>query len=255
MADLSVEEVLVLRAISRRKDQLLVYNDVRHVFETWPIFRHFINSISHYVLVSDNKEFLLTDVGNAALKAELNYVGEGDFIGTWSGATYWPLSPRPKDVAIFDIAHSLSKICRFNGHCRDFYSVAEHSVHVADIVYKWTANKRAALYAILHDASEAFCHDLVRPIKRSIIGYKDIEIKNMAAIHKRFDLGEPEESIVRDIRKADNAMLTLEHDEIINRPVRPWQLDEDADPGIGIMCLPPDKAADLFLRKWTEYST
>ena len=60
------------------------------------------------------------------------------------------LDPRAEDVSIEDIAHALTNLCRYNGHCRPFYSVAEHCVHVADLC-------RPELHyaALLHDAAEA----------------------------------------------------------------------------------------------------
>ena len=54
-----------------------------------------------------------------------------DWIQTYSGKKFYPLDPRPEDIDIRDIAHALSLNCRFNGHCRCFYSVAEHSVGVS----------------------------------------------------------------------------------------------------------------------------
>lgn len=70
---------------------------------------------------------------------------------TFSGALYWPMDPRPEDVNILDIAHSLSMQCRYTGHVSKFYSVAEHSVHVSNIV-----PKELAMCGLLHDATEAY---------------------------------------------------------------------------------------------------
>ena len=55
----------------------------------------------------------------------------GDFIQTYSGIEFYPLDPRIEEVKLLDIAHALSNICRFTGHCNEFYSVAQHSVLVS----------------------------------------------------------------------------------------------------------------------------
>src|SRR5487761_1741512 len=46
---------------------------------------------------------------------------KGDWIATFTGRAFWPLDPRPEDVVIEDIAHALSMLCRYGGHCRRFY--------------------------------------------------------------------------------------------------------------------------------------
>lgn len=56
----------------------------------------------------------------------------GDWMQTASGRMFWPVDPRPEDVEINDIAHALSLTCRYCGHVREFYSVAQHSVLVSD---------------------------------------------------------------------------------------------------------------------------
>lgn len=69
---------------------------------------------------------------------------------TYTGRTFYPFDPRPEDICIEDIAHSLSNMCRFCGHVREFYSVAEHSVRGASHLYGLNA-----LQFLLHDAAEA----------------------------------------------------------------------------------------------------
>lgn len=118
----------------------------------------------------------------------------GPWTITHSGGRFYFLDPRPEDVSIQSIAAALSKICRYNGHCRQFYSVAEHSTH-ASFRPRVLSVKR---WALLHDAAEAYVGDMVRPLKQSLPQFREIEDRIMAAIAERFDLGPfPEE--VREI--------------------------------------------------------
>lgn len=134
---------------------------------------------------------------------------------TYTGVEFWPLDPRPEEIRIEDIAHALSMQCRFAGHCSQFYSVAEHSVRVAEL-----CPSKDQLWALLHDASEAYLVDLPLPIKRhSEIGthYQEAEERLMRVICERFELPvEQPESVAR----ADKAMLCVEARELL--PVNSW---------------------------------
>lgn len=98
-------------------------------------------------------------------------------IKTFCGKRFILSTPTPAMVDIIDIAHSLSLQTRFVGHVREFYSVAQHCVHVADRVLAAGASPRVALQALLHDATEAYTGDLSRPLKvdlgRSFAQYEE----------------------------------------------------------------------------------
>ena len=82
------------------------------------------------------------------------------WIQTYTGGKFHLLAPRQEEINIVDIAHALSMMCRFTGHVRRFYSVSEHSWHASYLV-----PKQDALWALLHDASEAYMADMNRPLK------------------------------------------------------------------------------------------
>jgi len=87
------------------------------------------------------------------------------WIETRSGVRFSLSSPRPEDVRIEDVAHGLALLCRYNGQCDRFYSVAEHSVLCACLA-KWcgeSADMRMA--CLLHDAAEAYIGDFSGPLK------------------------------------------------------------------------------------------
>jgi hypothetical protein len=106
----------------------------------------------------------------------------------------YPLNPRVDDVCVDDIAHALAMQTRFTGHCRRFYSVAQHSVHVSHV-----CDRRDALWGLLHDASEAYLSDVSRPVKRlpEMSEYRSAEQRLLAVICERFGLPEAEPPSVK----------------------------------------------------------
>ena len=110
-------------------------------------------------------------------------------------------------IDIVDIAHALGNLCRFTGHCRRFYSVAEHSVHVSRMM-----PDDLALVGLLHDATEAYCADLARPLKQLVPDYRAVEDAIWQAVAEKFGL--PVE-MPAAIKTADMAMLKLEVDHLL----------------------------------------
>lgn len=124
------------------------------------------------------------------------------YISTFSGKMFHPFDPRPDQIDIRDIAHGLSLLCRFSGQCPDFYSVAEHSIYVANRL-----PEDLKLAGLLHDASEAYLADLPRPVKVGLPEYKTIEMNVEAVIAEKFGLPFPTPSRVMTV---DRELLKLE---------------------------------------------
>lgn len=124
-----------------------------------------------------------------------------NFMTTISGKRINYENPTVEMFDITDIAHSLSNICRFGGHIRRHYSVAQHSVMVSNLV-----PHHLALAALLHDASEAYLSDIVRPAKRMLPQYKDLELKFQGVLEERFAVTFDHE----EIHIADNKALYAE---------------------------------------------
>lgn len=133
---------------------------------------------------------------------------KGSIITHPTGERFWPLEPELTKIHAVDIAHALSNICRYAGHVSKFYSVAEHSCRVYQLVSK--ENKP---HAILHDASEAYTSDLVAPLKYlpEFTGFRKIEAKLEEAIWLRFGLAPylPEEVDLIDKKLRQNEMRDL----------------------------------------------
>jgi len=93
----------------------------------------------------------------------------------------------PDQIVLKDVARSLSKTQRFNGHLDFDWSILQHSFLVADIVTKFDRSLRRA--ALLHDAAEAYCCDLVQPIKALVPEYKDrVEAPIMRAFERKYSV-------------------------------------------------------------------
>jgi 5'-deoxynucleotidase YfbR-like HD superfamily hydrolase len=107
----------------------------------------------------------------------------GEYIWTYSGKRLYFDDPTPS-LDINDIAHALSQLCRWTGHTRSFYSIAQHCVLVSEHV-----TPGLELLGLLHDAAEAYVNDLSKPLKISIAGeYAVIEDRLDAAIYAKFGL-------------------------------------------------------------------
>jgi hypothetical protein len=130
-----------------------------------------------------------------------------NFIQTFTGKKFWPLDPDPADIDIQDIAHALSLQCRWTGHCREFYSVAQHSCLVSD----YSKDKK---WGLLHDASEAYLIDLARPVKKDerMAFYQAAEEKIMVAVAEKFGLKLP---IPADVHQMDNKLLMTERRDLL----------------------------------------
>lgn len=102
-------------------------------------------------------------------------------ITTFTGKHFNPANPNPEDIDIRDIAHALSLICRANGHTRFFYSVGQHSISCYKEAETRGLSHRIQLGCLLHDSSEAYMSDVMRPIKSKLTEYLKIEdrLQNM----------------------------------------------------------------------------
>ena len=123
-------------------------------------------------------------------------------IQTYTGKQFSPDTPRPEDLDIRDIAHSLSLLCRYNGHCQVFYSVADHSVRVSR-----QCPPEAALWGLLHDLGEAYLGDMPRPIKAFFPDYATFEDRLLKVAAGVFGLGWP---MPPEVRAADDLLLVTE---------------------------------------------
>jgi hypothetical protein len=154
---------------------------------------------------------------------------KGNWIVTYTGRKWYLTDPRPEDVCIEDIAHGLAHICRFGGQCVHFYSVAEHSVTMADELrrqeIKAILTKRdfnVLIWALMHDATEAYLGDLVRPLKALFPLYKEIEARTESVILEALGLPPPDDDVRKLVKEYDNRMLMTERRDLVNHGSDEW---------------------------------
>lgn len=146
---------------------------------------------------------------------------------TASGRQFYLLHPTPEMVDLYDIAHALGQIIRFNGHTRRPYTVAEHSVLVALILREQGYDPAVQLDGLFHDAAEAYIGDVPTPIKWAMdrvveefdyadpgtMAFRMIESRVDHAIRVKFAL--PPAGHRKSIKAADTIALATEARDLL----------------------------------------
>lgn len=171
------------------------------------------------------------------------------WIETVSGTKFEFQDPKPEMINIEDIAHALSMQCRFTGHTKWFYSVAEHAIWVSYLV-----PVHLALEGLLHDASEAYIADVASPVKQFLSNYKEMEEKIMAAISKKYGVGHP---LSAEVKHADLVMLSTEAYDLLPSEGHTWEMWDhirrpDYDEGYPPKCWESSYVKKLFLNRFKE---
>ena len=175
------------------------------------------------------------------------------------------LDPSPLDVEIEDIAHGLSRVARWNGQTSgaNSFSVAEHSLLVEQLLRLASPKiaPRWQLAALLHDAPEYVIGDLISPFKAMVGGdYKALENRLLAAVHLRFGLPvDVPQTTAKAIKRADQAAAWFEATQLAGFSTEeakqyfsPPRLKNA--PEITLSPLPPNKAKQAFIARFTELS-
>jgi hypothetical protein len=175
----------------------------------------------------------------------------GPYLQTVSGRWVNPFEPDVEQIDIGDIARALSNQCRFGGHCRTFYSVAQHSVLVSELVEQRGGDIEDVFAGLMHDAREAYLGDMPHPIKhRSPLGaaFREAEKHLEAAIRERFSI----RSEVAGLKPADRAILATER-RAFSAETWHWPELEGIEPlDLDLRAWPPDEAERAFLDRYAE---
>lgn len=134
-----------------------------------------------------------------------------EYEGAWISTLYTPrfhfLEPVESEVDIRDIAHSLSGSNRFGAHGKYFYSVAEHSIHIAHILRVRKASVVTQLAGLLHDAEETYLPDIPKPVKLHMPEANKIYVKLREVIYKKFKVQDADWELIKDL---DDRICTAE---------------------------------------------
>ena len=175
----------------------------------------------------------------------------GPYLQTVSGRWVNPFDPDPSQLDAGDIARALANQCRFGGHCSVFYSVAQHSVIVSELVEQRGGDAEDVFAALMHDATEAYLGDMPHPLKhRSPLGaaFKAAEDQLEQVIRDRFGI----RSDVPEIKRADRALLATER-RAFSAEIWHWPELEGVEPlELELTAWPPDEAARGFARRYAE---
>ncbi|OCP21981.1 MULTISPECIES: hypothetical protein [unclassified Ensifer] len=188
----------------------------------------------------------------------------GRYMHTSNGKKYYPMDPRPSEVHSEVIAHHLANRCRYNGatqhkiyRSKIFYSVAEHSILVSRYIEEVLGKPEYALEGLLHDGSEAYNGDLIRPLKYDPLfraPFQVVEEKNEWAGALRFNLVYP---YPKEVKIADEAVTAAEIEQmIIKDPNEDWTNGKPHDDSrvapYEIQMLDPYPAKEAFLMRLEE---
>lgn len=164
------------------------------------------------------------------------------------------LNPNQDNILIEDIAHALSKICRYTGHTTgaDIYSVAQHSCIVAGML-----PQHLKFQGLMHDAHEAYIGDISTPVKDAIraltvepgSGLDELDELWMRAIAKKFNFPASHDP---SVKAADRTALAYEVGSFMNPSERPWGFDGTVQAGIYYSAWSVDTSRDMFLRMFHE---
>jgi len=164
---------------------------------------------------------------------------DGPVIETYTGGRFRPFDPRPADVRLTDIAAGLAHICRYGGHCRQFYSVAQHSL----LVSREFDDPRLQLLALLHDAGEAYLGDIPRPVKAEFDRIETVETAVREVVWTALGVDPPTEREWTQVMDADDRLLAYEADCLLaDGSWAPDPPDLDYD----LRATPADEVRDRF---------
>lgn len=160
-------------------------------------------------------------------------------MNTYTGKIIDPMNMTTDDVSMQDIAHALSLTCRGGGHVSYFFSVAQHSINCMREAKARGLSERLQLACLLHDASEAYISDIIRPVKVHLSNYLEIEGTIMNVILERFGLA--------DLSEEENAMWKQIDDEMMNFELKNFMKGEEDRNTDNLVSVP-----DVTERTWRE---
>jgi hypothetical protein len=186
------------------------------------------------------------------------FEGKELYITTFTRKMFHLHGTDPDEICLEDMAHATSNLCRYTGHVREFYSVAEHEVLVADVVKVLGGTVEEQLIGAFHDTTEAYLSDIAAPWKPHLENYHKLEHQIWKRIAAKYSLPLFMPPI---IKKADWLALFIEARFLINDDYKHWVgYEEHGEESIRIGDMPeitiwgwePKTARIQWLRKLRE---
>ena len=181
---------------------------------------------------------------------------------TATGAPFNLRRVNEADISALDIAHSLAQTNRFNGHTARPYSVAEHSLLVAELLERdfGVHDSAALLAALLHDGHEAYTGDMPTPIKHLLgFAWQDFEQPMENHVLHRFGVLRAARDYASLIKRCDIIALATERRDLLPATGPAWPVLEDVAPCTWVNLLQPSRTAytwadwrDLFIERFGE---
>lgn len=131
---------------------------------------------------------------------------------TNSGLVFDFINPTEEMIDIEDVAHALSQLCRFTGHCDRFYSVAEHSL-IGALFFMERGEDELAFEFLMHDAHEAYVGDLSTNLKKLCPDFKVVEERVDKIIRTKYNMAE---TMPSEIKQMDIRMLATEKANLLD---------------------------------------
>jgi 5'-deoxynucleotidase YfbR-like HD superfamily hydrolase len=172
-------------------------------------------------------------IGGLSQVGQLSNQDPGPYIYTFSGKRLYFRDPEPA-IDYHDIVHALSQLCRWTGHTRKFYSVAQHCVLCSYVGEKYQLRK------LLHDWSEAYVNDVNKPLKTILDGsFAHVERTIDAAVYRKYGLGAFEHGEQEEVKRADLVVAVTEARDLLGQtdiafyeghqpladPIVPWTME------------------------------
>ena len=176
------------------------------------------------------------------------------FIETYTGRKFYPLFPERSAISVIDIAHALSQQCRYTGHVRDFYSVAQHSCLLADHAErKLKAPPIECLQILMHDAPEGYLVDIARPVKQYMPEYRKWDHGINDVIRQWLHVDHLPIPAYQD--ELDTRVIVDERAQLMSDSGNVWNHDKLDPLGIVIEPWMPRQAEHQFLIQYATYTS